>query len=87
MTNGSIATWAFHTLIDVNLTCLTFKEKKRQSEYYIPHAASKIDTDKALLNRTGTLPSFGADTGKALVVFSLFTHSSIFTGSGAAGCK
>lgn len=28
MTNGSIATWAFHTLIDVNLTCLTLKEKR-----------------------------------------------------------
>lgn len=63
------------------------KGKKGQSEYYIPNADSKIDIDKALLNRTGTLPSFGADTGEALVVFGLFTHSSIFTGSGAAGCK
>lgn len=27
VTNGSIVAWVFHTLIDVNLTCLTLKEK------------------------------------------------------------
>lgn len=39
------------------------------------------------VSQVNTLPSFRADAGKALVVFSLPTHSSIFTWSGAAGCK
>lgn len=54
MANCTIAAWALHTFVDINLTCLT-------------------------------LPSFRADAGEALVVFSLFTYSSVFTGSGAAG--
>lgn len=34
-----------------------------------------------------TLPPFRADAGEALVVFSLLTYSTVFTGSGAAGCQ
>lgn len=34
-----------------------------------------------------TLPSSGADAGEALVVFSLLTYATVFTGSGAAGCQ
>lgn len=56
VTQSTIATRTLHTLVDVNLTCLT-------------------------------LPSFRADAGKALVVFSLLTNSTIFAGSGAAGSQ
>lgn len=34
-----------------------------------------------------TLPSFRADAGETLVVFCLLTYSTIFAGSGAAGCQ
>lgn len=34
-----------------------------------------------------TLPSFRADAGEALVVLSLLTYSTVFTGSGAAGSQ
>lgn len=56
MANSTIATWALHTFVDINLTCLT-------------------------------LPSFRADAREALIVFRLFTYSTIFAGSGAAGCQ
>lgn len=54
MADGTIAAWALHTFVDINLTCLT-------------------------------LPSFRADAGEALVVFSLLTYSTVLTGPGAAG--
>lgn len=34
-----------------------------------------------------TLPSFRADTGEALIVFSFFTDTTIFAWSGAAWCQ
>lgn len=42
-----------------------------------------VDIDLTCL----TLPSFRADAGEALVVFSFLTYSTIFTGFGAAGCQ
>lgn len=28
MANGTIAAWALHTFVDINLTCLTLKEER-----------------------------------------------------------
>lgn len=85
MANSTIATWALHTLIDINLTCLTLRQKIVKGRL-ITLSSGKVGMTRWNRNEwMDTLPSFRADAREALVVFRLLTYSTIFTGSGAAG--